>query len=283
MGNIDRNMSKATLRKGVLTVNIEGRIGKALLIDVQENEGKMFCSEDLDAILKEFEGDRFERLRVNIRSSGGSVEEALLIYQTLCALEIKVETICHGYVASAATVIAQAGDVRKITNGTLYLVHRATASVDGNRDEIIHASNLLSKADEQVANIYAERSGKDVELFRELMGRGAGRGEWLSSKEALELGLCDEVVSISPFTKLKEKARGFIGSLRKSGATSVVSGVENRFSDPMFEDEFLVTEEQIAAQQTETESGEDMLIDFLTPEINGNQSSYSKDVDMFRV
>ena len=47
---------------------------------------------------------------VNIRSTGGDVNDALLIYEALMGLEAQVTTRCYGYTASAATIIAQAAD-----------------------------------------------------------------------------------------------------------------------------------------------------------------------------
>ena len=47
-------------------------------------------------------------IRVNIRSTGGDVNDAMLIYEALRATGAKITTCCYGYTASAATIVAQA-------------------------------------------------------------------------------------------------------------------------------------------------------------------------------
>ena len=85
---------------------------------------------------------------VNIRSTGGDVNDALLIYDALAALDAEVTTRCYGYVASAATLIAQAASEgrREISAGALYLVHAAACAAEGNAAELEARAELLRKA-----------------------------------------------------------------------------------------------------------------------------------------
>ena len=82
---------------------------------------------------------------VNIRSTGGDVNDALLIYDALAALDAEVTTRCYGYVASAATLIAQAASEgrREISAGALYLVHAAACAAEGNAAELEARAKLL--------------------------------------------------------------------------------------------------------------------------------------------
>ena len=173
------------------------------------------------------------KVRVNIRSIGGNVNDALLIYETLCALDASVETHCYGYVASAATIIAQAAGegARYVSSDSLYLIHNSTTVVDGNCADVQHTADLLGKTDDRIAAIYAMRSGRAVESFVELMGRDGGRGEWLSPEETIEAGLADRVEHVSPLKKAGRKIVDLAS--RAFGAGNYASRMTERSSGDM--------------------------------------------------
>ena len=133
---------------------------------------------------------------VNIRSTGGDVNDALLIYDALAALDAEVTTRCYGYVASAATLIAQAASEgrREISAGALYLVHAAACAAEGNAAELEARAELLRKTDERLAALYARRSGRPQEEFAQRMAENNGNGRWLSPEEAVAAGLADRIV-----------------------------------------------------------------------------------------
>lgn len=255
---------------GTVVINIEGTIGVPEDWQFDTDDERVATYEKFRATIDSIRAVDARDVTVNIRSRGGSVEDALLIYEALSTLSARVETVCHGYVASAATVIAQAGDCRKISNGTLYLVHRATMAVDGNTDEILYASALLGKTDERIAQIYADRSGLPVEEFRELMSRDAGRGEWLTPEEAVAAGLADEVVNLSVIAKLGRRLKEL-----------VTPSIENQVygtSEMIFE----LTKRQRTALKTQTLPKEDPSIDAISQRMTSNQLAYIQDVASFR-
>lgn len=136
------------------------------------------------------------RVVVNIRSTGGDVNDALLIYEALAALDAEVTTRCYGYAASAATLIAQAAGVgrREISAGALYLVHASACAAEGNAAELEARAELLRKTDQRLAALYALRSGHTQEEFATLMAENNGHGRWLSPEETVEAGLADRIV-----------------------------------------------------------------------------------------
>lgn len=271
MNNTDKiTMNRAA--NGTVTINIEGTIGVREDWQFDSEDDRVATYEKFRATLDSIRAIDAANVTVNIRSRGGSVEDALMIYEALATLSARVETVCHGYVASAATIIAQAGDHRKISTGTLYLIHRATMSVDGNRDEIISASALLDKTDERIAQLYASRSGLPVEEFRELMSLDSGRGEWLSPEEAVAAGLADEVVNLSRIAKLGKKIKDFM--------TTAIA-VENQVQGATVE-VFEVSKQQKEAKATRTLPKEDPTVDTISRKINANQSAYNQDVEAFR-
>lgn len=134
---------------------------------------------------------------VNIRSTGGDVNDALLIYDALCALDAHIVTRCYGYTASAATIIAQAASegCRQISANALYLIHNSICSTEGNAAEMEAKADLLHKTDRRLAEVYAARSGRSAEEFETLMNENGGSGRWLSPEEVVEAALADEIIN----------------------------------------------------------------------------------------
>ena len=132
---------------------------------------------------------------VNIRSTGGDVNDALLIYEALRSLGARITTRCYGYTASAATVIAQAADegCREISSNALYLIHNSECAVEGNAETLASRAELLHKTDVRLAQLYAQRSGRGEEFYAALMAENNGGGRWLSAEEAVSAGLDDRI------------------------------------------------------------------------------------------
>ena len=184
---------------GVATIDIEGQIGEP---NFGESD-KVATYEAFKAKVGEVIKSNPRKVVVNIRSTGGDVNDALLIYDAL--KEVKnVETICYGYTASAATIIAQAAaqGKRKMSANGLYLIHQAITYVDGNANELDAKADLLKKTDERIAAIYANASGRPAEDFTVLMAENNGNGKWLSAEEALGYGLIDEIINATAITNI---------------------------------------------------------------------------------
>jgi ATP-dependent protease ClpP protease subunit len=164
-------------------------------------------------------------IRVNIRSTGGDVNDALLIYEALKATGAKITTCCYGYTASAATIVAQAASegCRLIAPTSLYLIHNSLCSVEGNADEIQAEVEMLRQTDCRIAEVYASRSGRSAEEFLTLMAENSGRGRWLSPAEAIAKGLVDAIeseptVATSEQSSFTERAKmGVMALLRAVG------------------------------------------------------------------
>jgi len=136
------------------------------------------------------------KIIVNINSLGGFVNDGLMIHDALRASKAQIETRVYSMSASAATVIAQAGDKRKMSANALYLVHHAMNAAWGNVFEMEAAIKDLKKVDEVLTNIYLKK-GADEAKLRELMDDNNGNGRWIDAEEALEAGLIDEIIEPS--------------------------------------------------------------------------------------
>lgn len=176
-------------------------------------------------------------IRVNIRSTGGDVNDAMLIYEALRATGAKITTCCYGYTASAATIVAQAASegCRLIAPTSLYLIHNSLCSVEGNAEELQAEVDMLRQTDRRIAEVYASRSGRNIEDIATLMAENGGRGRWLSPAEAIAEGLVDaldsELVQTSEPQTLTERAKSGVVALLRA------VGIELGGKQPIVEDE----------------------------------------------
>ncbi len=183
-------------------IDIEGTIGVAEEWQFEKADQRVATYEKFRECVAQIETLEAQQVVVNIRSTGGDVNDAMLIYEALTSLNIPITTRCYGYVASAATVIAQAATdgKRLLSANALYLVHSSTCMAEGNATDLNSMAELLAKTDECLAELYARRSGRDVEEFRTLMAEESGNGRWLTAQEAVEAGLADAIIDSAATT-----------------------------------------------------------------------------------
>ena len=180
----------------VCTIDIEGVIGIPEESQFSDNAQCVATYEKFSREISKIKDIEAKEVVVNIRSTGGDVNDALLIYETLTSLDATIVTRCYGYTASAATIIAQAATpgCREIAASALYLIHMSSSMVEGNSTDLAERIELLEKSDERIASLYALRSGLSKESFVALMGENGGRGRWLSPEEVVEAGLADMII-----------------------------------------------------------------------------------------
>ncbi|MDE7005496.1 MAG: Clp protease ClpP, partial [Alistipes sp.] len=181
---------------GVCHIDIEGTIGVPEEWQFDQPEQRIATYEKFrDAVRRIGEIDAPEVV-VNIRSTGGDVNDALLIHDALRQLSGRITTRCYGYTASAATIIAQAASdgCREISANALYLIHTSICATEGNAAELSGKIDLLRHTDRRLAEIYAARSGRTAEEFETLMAENNGNGRWLSPEETLAAGLADTII-----------------------------------------------------------------------------------------
>ena len=193
-------------------IEIEGTIGVPEAWQFDEPADRVATYERFRETVARIAAVEAPEVLVTIRSTGGDVNDALLIHDALRQISGRITTRCHGYVASAATIIAQAASegCRELSSNALYLIHRASCATEGNADELGARIDLLCATDERLAALEAARSGGDAEHYAALMAENNGNGRWLSPEEALAEGLADRIVEVGGAAKLPEPlARGW--------------------------------------------------------------------------
>lgn len=203
------------------TIDIEGVIGVPEESQFSNPSHSVATYERFREELSKIREIEANEVVVNIRSTGGDVNDAMLIYESLTSLNAKITTRCFGYTASAATIIAQAGSegCREIANSALYLVHMSSSAVEGNSADLVEHIELLQKTDDRIASLYALRSGRSKEEFEVLMSENSGRGRWLTPSEVVEAGLADRVLGAeeanSKRSNIVERVKGWFASTKE--------------------------------------------------------------------
>ena len=182
-------------RADLCRIEIEGTIGVPEEWQFETPDSRVATYERFRETLGRIARIESPEVIVEIRSTGGDVNDALLIHDALRALPGRITTRCYGYTASAATIIAQAASpgCREISANALYLIHNSICASEGNAAELAAKVELLRQTDARIAGLYAARSGRPVGEFEVLMAENNGNGRWLSPEEAVGAGLADRV------------------------------------------------------------------------------------------
>ncbi|HGL5374611.1 TPA: head maturation protease, ClpP-related [Citrobacter farmeri] len=128
---------------------------------------------------------------VNINSPGGDMFEGLAIYNLLREYQGKVTVKVLGIAASAASIIAMAGDDIQIGRGAFLVIHNCWVIAVGNRHDFAELAVSLEPFDKAMADIYAARSGLEMATVQKLMDAES----YIGGSDAVEKGLADSLLS----------------------------------------------------------------------------------------
>lgn len=128
---------------------------------------------------------------VNINSPGGDMFEGLAIYNLLREYEGHVTVKVLGIAASAASIIAMAGDDIQIGRGAFLMIHNCWLYAMGNRHDFAELAQSLEPFDTAMADIYAARSGLDIAAIQKLMDAES----YIGGSDAVAKGLADSLLS----------------------------------------------------------------------------------------
>lgn len=149
--------------------------------------GDGLSAKAFDAELKKL-GD-LKSLNVRINSPGGSVFDGLAIYNTLKAHPARKTVSVDGIAASAASLIAMAGDSIVMPDNAFMLIHEPRAMAMGTSSDMLALAADLEKMTDSFASIYANRSGSTPEAAKALMAED----RLMTAAEAKQSGYADEV------------------------------------------------------------------------------------------
>ncbi|WP_353647032.1 head maturation protease, ClpP-related [Mesorhizobium sp. WSM2240] len=153
---------------------------------------------------------------VKINSPGGDMFEGIAIYNLLRGHQAKVTVEVMGWAASAASIIAMAGDEIRMGLGTFMMVHNAWGIVIGNRHDMREAATLFDGFDGAIADIYEARTGMKRADIAKLMDAET----FMGPSEAVKNGFADIVDDgiSAPEGDAKNMDRGLMARRRTEAA-----------------------------------------------------------------
>lgn len=144
---------------------------------------------DADTLARTLKDLEVDEIKVRVNSPGGSVFDGFALYNALRSHSAEVTTVVEGLAASAASLIALAGDKVVMRPASELMIHEAWTFAGGPAEDMRKIADQLDSINTIVAGIYSSKAGTPADMWREAM-----RVEtWFTPDEALEAGLVDAV------------------------------------------------------------------------------------------
>lgn len=131
---------------------------------------------------------------VQINSPGGDFFEGLGIYNLLAQHPAHVTVQVLALAASAASVIAMAGDQIEMAKAAMLMIHNTQWVAIGDRNLMRETADTMEKFDQLAAQLYADRTGRKPATMAKLMDDET----WLTGPEAVKEGFADGLMAAEP-------------------------------------------------------------------------------------
>lgn len=136
--------------------------------------------------------DPSKEIQIYFNTPGGHVHAGLGIYDTMQYISADVATICTGMAASMGAVLLTAGTKgkRSALTHSRVMIHQPMGGAQGQASDIEITAREIIKIKAELYAIIAKHSGKPVDQVE----HDADRDYWMTSKEAVEYGMIDEIL-----------------------------------------------------------------------------------------
>lgn len=144
-------------------------------------------------------------ISIYINSPGGSVTAGLGIYDTMQFISSDVATLCTGMAASMAAVLLVAGKEgkRSALKHSRVMIHQPLGGVQGQASDIEIEAREIQKFKKELYNIISEHSHQPFDK----VWNDSDRNYWMTSEEAKEYGMIDEVLMRKPVNNASEEVK----------------------------------------------------------------------------
>lgn len=159
-------------------------------------------------------------VEVSINSPGGDFFEGVAIYNLLAEHPHKVTVKVVGEAASAASIIAMAGDEIQVAKSGWLMIHNAWAFVMGNRHDLSSAAEVLSGFDDSMAQLYADATGLSKQEAMKMMDAET----WLNGEQAVALGFATMLLGEGEVSA-SASSGGMVSAFRKVDKLLAQQGV----------------------------------------------------------
>jgi len=138
------------------------------------------------------EGTGNEPITVYVNSPGGSVLAGLAIYDTMRSIAAPIKTIGMGMQASMGSILLVAGDERKMTRDSYYMIHQPLSGNERStqQTDIRIGADFTTRLREQLTDIYVRHTGLKHEFWDIVLERDT----WLTAQNAKDMGIISDII-----------------------------------------------------------------------------------------
>lgn len=156
----------------------------------ENDDGQYICPEDFAADLEKLKTKN--SITININSVGGDVYTAIAIHNALKSLSAKKTVVVDGIAASAASIIAMAGDSIKMYAGSIMMIHNVSGLLCDwyTIPELKKVIRSFDACERSASAIYGAKTGLEDATIRAMMDKET----WMTGEEAVQKGFADEVI-----------------------------------------------------------------------------------------
>ena len=165
-------------------------VERTLFLNGTIAEDSWFDDDVTPQMFKEELMDGNGNITVWINSPGGDCVAAAQIYNMLREYEGKVTVKIDGIAASAASVIAMAGDTVLMSPVSMMMIHNPMTIAFGDSGEMQRAIDMLSSVKDSIINAYELKT----RLSRTKLARLMDAETWMDAGKAVELGFADDII-----------------------------------------------------------------------------------------
>ena len=158
-------------------------------------------------------------ITVWINSPGGDCIAAAQIYNMLVDYKGKVKVYIDGLAASAASVIAMAGDEVLMSPVSMMMIHNPATMAFGDHQDMKKAIEMLDEVKESIINAYERKSG----LSRDKLSKLMDNETWMNANKAVELGFVDGIIEKESKDEAKPSALLFSSKLVNNALLNKIS------------------------------------------------------------
>lgn len=169
--------------KPIRTLHMEGYIAESSWFD-DDITPKQFKTELYEG------GEKSDDIVVKLHSPGGDTFAAAQIYNMLKEYPGHISVHVDGLAASAASVIAMAGDEVCVSPVSVMMIHNPAMLIAGQASDLEVGINLLSEVKESIINAYQKKTG----LARTKVSHMMDAETWMSANKAIELKFADRIL-----------------------------------------------------------------------------------------
>lgn len=147
------------------------------------------CPADVKNVISELQDEK-EELKVIINSPGGDVQAGQEIYSILKDVKNHVTIEVQSMAASAASMIAMAGDTVRMSPVALLMIHNASTCTAGDYRDMQHTADVLQTVNAAIMEAYSRKTGLTYDELKDMMDTET----WLTARQCVEHHFADEII-----------------------------------------------------------------------------------------